>query len=87
MFFWACLHIHKRWKDVLKEDFFLSCGLNVKIEYFTGKSKRVCPYPVWASDTISNYLFSLPFGEIATEYDQMFNISLDRLLQRYNFFT
>lgn len=78
--------IYKKWKNVLKQDFSEEYGLDVNVEYFTGKTKRVCPFPVYSADAISNWLFGLSFGEIVMDRDEMFNISLEELAERYKLF-
>ena len=76
--------IEKKWKNILEKD--LEMFPDVKIEYFTGKTKRVCPISVYAADTISNWLFGLTFKEIVTEHSEMFNIPLETLAERLDLF-
>lgn len=78
--------IYRKWKNVLKKDFSDKYGVDVSVEYFTGKTKRVCPYPVYSADAISNWLFGLSFEEIVVDKDEMFNIPLEELVERYKLF-
>lgn len=78
--------IYKRWENVLKKDFLREYDLEVKIENFTEKNKKICPFPVYAADTISNWLFRSSFEDVVTEHDEMINIPFEVLVERYKLF-